>query len=258
MTIETSAPHAPEQDGVAERHIGILLQMARAMLLSSDLPKFLWPEAYKAAAYILNRTPTSALNGKAPLQSFLDEIQPDTDNRPNLRGLRTFGCHAWVHIPEGPNRPKGDKMAARAIEGRLVGYEGWNQSIYRVWIPSKRTVIRCRDVITNDDKDLAIVDFQQDVSADNQPNKEDSELDIQFLPPLPHIPVLRNNRTIQEHEDANDHQIRIEITDEGDQPPTSDDTADNEIETDHLGNDEEIDPEPTDPSSSSLNSHSRL
>ena len=101
------------------------------------------------------------------------------------------------------------------------------------------------------------MDFQQDVSADNQPNKEDSELDIQFLPPLPHIPVLQNNRTTQEHEDANDHQIQIEITDEGDLPPTLDDTIDNEIETDYLGNDEEIVPEPTDLSSSSSNSHSR-
>ena len=54
MTIETSAPHTPEQDGVTEWHIRILLQIARAMLLSSDLPKFLWLEAYKATAYILN------------------------------------------------------------------------------------------------------------------------------------------------------------------------------------------------------------
>ena len=69
-------------------------------------------------------------------------------------------------------------MAAQAIEECLVRYKGWNQSIYRVWIPSKRTVIRCRDVITNNDKDLAIVDFQQDVLTDNQLDKEDSELDI--------------------------------------------------------------------------------
>ena len=103
---------------------------------------------------------------------------------------------------------------------------------------------------------MAIVDFQQDVSADNQPNKEDSELDIQFLPPLPHILVLWNNHIIQEHEDANDHQICIEITDEGNLLPTSDDTAENEIEMGYLGNDEEIDPEPIDSSSSSSNSHS--
>ena len=41
ITIETSVPHALEQDGVTEQHIRILLQIARAMLLSSDLPKFL-------------------------------------------------------------------------------------------------------------------------------------------------------------------------------------------------------------------------
>ena len=41
MTIEISALHMLEQDGIAEQHIRILLQIARAMLLSSDLPKFL-------------------------------------------------------------------------------------------------------------------------------------------------------------------------------------------------------------------------
>ena len=101
------------------------------------------------------------------------------------------------------------------------------------------------------------MDFQQNVSTDNQPDNEDSELDIQFLPPFPHIPVLQNNHTIQEHEDVDNNQIQIEITNEGDLLSTSDDTAENEIKTGHLGNDEEIDPEPTDPSSSSSNSHSR-
>ena len=100
------------------------------------------------------------------------------------------------------------------------------------------------------------MDFQQNVSTDNQPDKEDNELDIQFLPPFPHIPVLRNNHTIQEHEDVDNNQIQIEITNEGDLLPTSDDAAENEIEMDHLSNDEEIDPKPTDLSSSSLNSHS--
>ena len=54
------------------------------MLLSFDLLKFLWPKVYKAAAYILNQILTSVLNRKASLQSFLDEIQLDIDNRSNL------------------------------------------------------------------------------------------------------------------------------------------------------------------------------
>jgi|SRR5437667_3270542 len=100
------------------------------------------------------------------------------------------------------------------------------------------------------------MDFQQDVSADNQPNKEDSKLDIQFFPSLPHIPVLWNNYTIQEHENTNDYQIQIEITNEDNLLPTSNNATENKIEIGHLSNDKEIVPEPTDPSSSSSNSYS--
>ena len=39
-------------------------------------------------------------------------------------------------------------MAARALVGYLVGYEGTN--IFRIWIPQKRKVIRTRDVTFNE------------------------------------------------------------------------------------------------------------
>ena len=58
MIIETSAPYSPSQNGVAERFNRTLLELARAMLISKDLPTFLWDEAVAHAAYLRNWAPT--------------------------------------------------------------------------------------------------------------------------------------------------------------------------------------------------------
>ena len=64
VTIETSAPYSPSQNGVAERFNRTLLELARAMLISKNLPSFLWDKAVAHAAYLCNPAPTQVLNGK--------------------------------------------------------------------------------------------------------------------------------------------------------------------------------------------------
>ena len=55
---QTTCPHTPEQNGVAERKNRILLEITRALLIESQTPKFFWPEALVTAAYLINRLPT--------------------------------------------------------------------------------------------------------------------------------------------------------------------------------------------------------
>ena len=52
---ETSAPYSPHQNGTAERNWRTLFEMARCMLLESNLPKKLWTYAVMTAAVIRNR-----------------------------------------------------------------------------------------------------------------------------------------------------------------------------------------------------------
>ncbi|KAH9669148.1 retrovirus-related pol polyprotein from transposon TNT 1-94-like protein [Citrus sinensis] len=52
-------PGTPEQNGIAERRNRTLLDMVRCMLSNSTLPDFLWGEALRTAAYILNQVPSS-------------------------------------------------------------------------------------------------------------------------------------------------------------------------------------------------------
>ena len=66
IVAQYTMPGSPDQNGVAERRNRTLLDMVRSMLSSSKLPEFLWLEALKMAAYILNRVPTQVVP-KTPL-----------------------------------------------------------------------------------------------------------------------------------------------------------------------------------------------
>ena len=52
IIIETLALYSPSQNGVAERFNQTLLELARAMLISKNLPTFLWDEVVAHAAYL--------------------------------------------------------------------------------------------------------------------------------------------------------------------------------------------------------------
>jgi len=55
-------PDTPQQNGVAERRNRTLMKMVRCMLSHSTLPDFLWGEALKTAAYILNHVPSKSIS----------------------------------------------------------------------------------------------------------------------------------------------------------------------------------------------------
>ena len=50
-----SAPRTPTQNGVVERKNRVLQEMACVMLLSNNVPRNLWVEAFNTACYIENR-----------------------------------------------------------------------------------------------------------------------------------------------------------------------------------------------------------
>ena len=58
----------PEENGTAERSHRSLLNMVRAMLIASGLPKWLWGMAMMYAVYIWNRTPHKAIGMKTPFE----------------------------------------------------------------------------------------------------------------------------------------------------------------------------------------------
>ncbi|KZT18555.1 hypothetical protein NEOLEDRAFT_1032506, partial [Neolentinus lepideus HHB14362 ss-1] len=63
---------------------------------------------------------------------------------PDLRGVREWGAHIWVH-----DGRRGSKLAARAREGRLVGISDESKG-YRVYWARTRTVTIERNVYFDD------------------------------------------------------------------------------------------------------------
>ena len=50
-------PGTPQHNGIAEMRNRTLLDMVWCMLVNSSLPEFMWGEALKTTAYILNQVP---------------------------------------------------------------------------------------------------------------------------------------------------------------------------------------------------------
>ena len=85
-------------------------------------------------------------------------------------------------------------MAARALVGYLVGYEGTN--IFRIWIPRRRIVIRTRDVTFDELKQYdPRLPFLEEVLTEATPRR-------QITVEIPHYTPERNTSGSQDSEDS--------------------------------------------------------
>lgn len=102
----------------------------------------MWPEAYRSAVYILNRTPMKQLGWKTPHEvAYSESKAKKLICKPYIGNLYKFGSRAYARVN---NIPRTDKVKPRAQIGYLVGYEAHN--IWKIWLPHKpSTVIRVRD-----------------------------------------------------------------------------------------------------------------
>ncbi|KAL0559604.1 hypothetical protein IC582_004219 [Cucumis melo] len=130
---ETTAPYSPEMNGKAERKNRTLTELVVAILLESGAAPSWWEEIIKSVNYVLNRIPKS--NSKTSLYEVLKH------KTPNLSYLRTWGCLAYVRIPD----PKRRKLASRAYECVFIGYAE-NSKTYRFYDLENKVIIESNDV----------------------------------------------------------------------------------------------------------------
>jgi transposase InsO family protein len=62
--------YSPQQNGVVEWRNQMVVGMAQALLKQRGMPAVFWGEAVVTAVYILNRSPTKALNDRTPYKAW--------------------------------------------------------------------------------------------------------------------------------------------------------------------------------------------
>jgi len=65
--------YTQQQNGVAERMNRTLLERTRAMLKAAGLGKSFWAEAVNTACYVINRSPSTAIELKTPMEMWTEK-----------------------------------------------------------------------------------------------------------------------------------------------------------------------------------------
>ena len=154
IKFEPSAPRTQEQNGVAERSGGVIIEKTRAMRIAANLPHDLWKEIVNTAVYLHNRTPRYAQGWKTPYEVFHSAVEAGTSpKKPQLVHLRAYGYRAYAMTEKAQlKKDRRLKLDPRAYVGYLVGYDSTN--IFRIWIPHKGKVISTRDVLFDEQLSL--------------------------------------------------------------------------------------------------------
>ena len=88
---QSSCPYTPQQNGVAERKNRHLLEVARCLLLQMHVPHAFWSDTVLTACFLINRMPSTILNGQSPFSIIFSTISTF------ILPPRIFGCVAFVH-----------------------------------------------------------------------------------------------------------------------------------------------------------------
>ncbi len=75
IIIDYTPRYTPQKNGVAERFNRTLVEKMVTMLYDSKLPNTLWDQAIETATYLINRSPTTALEGMIPAEAWYKEKQ---------------------------------------------------------------------------------------------------------------------------------------------------------------------------------------
>ena len=89
----SSCVDSPQQNGISERKNHHILEVARSLLFTANVPKRFWGDAVLSASFLINRQPSKVLKFDTPL-SCLRKAFPHSRFSSELE-LRVFGPHAF-------------------------------------------------------------------------------------------------------------------------------------------------------------------
>ncbi|CAI7804652.1 unnamed protein product [Closterium sp. NIES-54] len=125
-------PASPQQNGIGERRIGMVMDVARTSMIHAAAPHFLWPFAVQYAAHQLNLQPRVSLPETSPTLLWTGKVG-------DASAFRVWGSRAFVRDLSA------DKLSPRATPCVFLGFPpdapGW-----QFYHPTSRRVLSSQDV----------------------------------------------------------------------------------------------------------------
>ncbi|CAI7913311.1 unnamed protein product [Closterium sp. NIES-54] len=125
-------PASPQQNGIAERRIGMVMDVARTSMIHAAAPHFLWPFAVQYAAHQLNLQPRVSLPKTSPTLRWTGKVG-------DASAFRVWGSQAFVRDLSA------DKLSPRAVPCVFLSFPpdapGW-----QFYHPTSRRVLSSQDV----------------------------------------------------------------------------------------------------------------
>ncbi|CAI7878118.1 unnamed protein product, partial [Closterium sp. NIES-53] len=125
-------PASPQQNGIAERRIGMVMDVARTSMIHAAAPHFLWPFVVQYAAHQINLQPRVSLPETTPTLRWMGKVG-------DASAFRVWGSQAFVRDTTA------EQLSFHAVPYVFLGFPpdapGW-----QFYHPTLRRVLSSQDV----------------------------------------------------------------------------------------------------------------
>jgi hypothetical protein len=132
IKLSLSSPYRHDQNGQIERDVQNVMDKARTLMASYDVPSKYWEFAVDTAVYLINRSPTSSNGYKTPYE-LVYGVKPDISN------LVPFYCPGVYHLTQDERK---DPMQPKAALCRMLGYDDRSHCYKLLNVETQKIVMR--------------------------------------------------------------------------------------------------------------------
>jgi hypothetical protein len=166
--------YTPQHNGVVECMNKTLLERASSMLSNAKLQQELWEEAVLTTFYLINRSPSTAINCKIPEEVW-------TSHLCDYSNMIIFCCDVYALISKDHH----SKLDPRSKRYVFLGY-GDGVNGYQLWDPTSHKIIISKDLVFDESSllksELVDVELRQEhvlqvhkIQLETQPSLEREE-----------------------------------------------------------------------------------